>query len=37
VALQQVRAHQVYRLQRRRKSTLADMLRKLLRGLRISR
>ena len=38
MALQQLRAHQVYRLQRRRKSTpLADLLRKLWRGLRFSR
>jgi len=37
MALQQLRAHQVYRVQRRRKLTLVDRLRKLLRGLRLSR
>jgi hypothetical protein len=38
MAMQQLRAHQVYRLQRRRRPTpLANLLRKLLRGLRFSR
>jgi hypothetical protein len=37
MALQQLRAHQVYRVQRRRKHTLVVWLRKLLRSLRPAR
>jgi hypothetical protein len=37
MALQQLRAHQVYRVQRKRKYTVVILLRKLLRSLRPAR